>query len=102
MSEKVPEQRTILSYLEVATIALAMSAAMVFGYDHFYAQKIRVLDLKAYLRTQKALLTSGEISEEQWRAGLDKVEWALDNEPANHLVVLKDVVLRNGDEIDFR
>ena len=102
MSEKVPEQRTILSYLEIATIALAMSAAMAFGYDHFYAQKIRVLDLKAYLRTQKALLTSNEISEEQLKAGLDKVEETLNNEPANHVVVLKDVVLRNGDEIDLR
>jgi len=102
LSEKVPEQRTILSYLEVATIALVMSAAMVFGYDHFYAQKIRVLDLKAYLRTQKALLTSNEISEEELKAGLDKVEEILNSEPANHVVVLKDVVLRNGDEIDLR
>ncbi|MHB8810648.1 MAG: hypothetical protein ACYC9M_11620 [Desulfobulbaceae bacterium] len=102
MSEQFSGRRTVWDYLEVAIIALAMSAAVAFGYDHFYAQKIRVLDLKAYLRTQKALLTSNEISEEQWRAGLDKVEETLNSEPANHVVVLKDVVLRNGDEIDLR
>jgi len=102
MSEQFSGRRTVWDYLEVAIIALVMSAAVAFGYDHLYAQKIRVLDLKAYLRTQKALLTSGEISEEQWRAGLDKVEELLNSEPANHVVVLKDVVLRNGDEIDLR
>lgn len=102
MSEQSSQRRTAWDYLEVAVIALAVSAVVAFGYDHFYAQKIRVLDLKAYLRSQKALMTSGEISEEQFRAGLDKVEKTLDGEPANHVVVLKDVVLRNGDEFDLR
>lgn len=101
MSEQ-SSQRKAWDYLEVAVIALAASAVVAFGYDHFYAQKIRVLDLKAYLRGQKALMTSGEISEEQFRAGLDKVEKTLDGEPLNHVVVLKDVVLHNGDEIDLR
>jgi hypothetical protein len=95
-------RRQAWDYLEVAVIALAISVAVAFGYDRLYAQKIRVLDLKAYLRSQKALMTSGEITEEQLRAGLDKVEKTLDGEPANHVVVLKDVVLRNGDEIDLR
>jgi len=102
MSEQFSGRRTVWDYLEVAIIALAMSSAVAFGYDRLYAQKIRVLDLKAYLRSQKALMTSGEITEEQLRAGLDKVEKTLDGEPANHVVVLKDVVLRNGDEIDLR
>jgi hypothetical protein len=61
-----------------------------------------VLDLKGYLRTQKALLSAGEISEEQWKAGLDRVEEVLNNEAANHVVVLKEVVLRNGEEIKLQ
>jgi len=102
LSEKISSQQTLSGYLGMAIIALAISMAVIFGYDKFFAQKVKVVDLKAYLRTQKALLTSGEINEEKWRAGLDRVEETLNSEPANHVVVLKDVVLRNGDEIDLR
>ncbi|MCK5232708.1 MAG: hypothetical protein KAR13_20710, partial [Desulfobulbaceae bacterium] len=69
------------------------------------AQKISVLDLKGYLRTQKALLTTGEITRQQWKAGLDSVEQALNREAAanpNHVIVLKEVVLRNGKEISIK
>lgn len=92
-------------YLEVIILALILSAAMVMGYDRMFAQKIRVLDLKGYLRTQKALLAAGEITEQQWTMKLDTVEQILNSEAAshpNHVIVLKDVVLRNGDEIRIK
>lgn len=92
-------------YLEVIVIALIMAAVAVIGYDRLVAQKISVLDLKGYLRTQKALLTTGEITRQQWKAGLDSVEQALNREAAanpNHVIVLKEVVLRNGKEISIK
>jgi len=101
------EQNTIKrsdgpGYLEVIVISLVVIATALFGYHRLIAPKIMVLDLKAYLRTQKALLTAGEIGEEQWKAGLDRVEEVLNNEAANHVVVLKEVVLRNGEEIKLQ
>jgi hypothetical protein len=101
------EQNTIKhsagpGYLEVIVIALVIITTALFGYHRLFAQKIMVLDLKGYLRTQKALLSAGEISEEQWKAGLDRVEAVLNNEAANHVVVLKEVVLRNGEEIKLQ
>jgi hypothetical protein len=89
-------------YLEVIVISLVVIAAALFGYHRLFAPKLMVLDLKGYLRTQKALLSAGEISEEQWKAGLDRVEETLNSQNANHVVVLKEVVLRNGEEIKLK
>jgi len=88
-------------YLEVICISLIAAALAVAGYDRMYAQKIKVLDLQGYLRTQKALLVAGEITEDQWTASLDRLEEVLNRESsvANHVIVLKEVVLKNGDEI---
>jgi len=89
-------------YLEVIVIALIMAVVALAGYDRLFAQKIKVLDLKGYLRTQKALLTAGEITTEQWKGKLDTVEQILNDEATchrNHVIILKDVVLRNGEEI---
>lgn len=92
-------------YLEVIIIAIMMAAFVVMGYDRFFAHKIQVLDLKRYLRTQKALLAAGEITQQQWKVKLDNLEQVLDAAAAgnkNHVIVLKDVVLRNGDEINIK
>lgn len=92
-------------YVEVIVIALLICIVVTVGYDRMFAQKIKVVDLKGYLRTQKALLAAGEISQQQWTVKLDTVEQILDNEAAahqNHVIVLKDAVLRNGEEISFK
>ncbi len=92
-------------YLEVIVIALLMAVVALAGYDRLFAQKIKVLDLKGYLRTQKALLTAGEITTEQWKGKLDTVEQILNDEAVrhrNHVIILKDVVLRNGKEIRIK
>jgi len=92
-------------YFEIIIITLIISALTIVGYDKILAQKIKVLDLKGYLRTQKALLTAGEITEQQWTTKLDAVEQTLNDEASshrNHVIVLKDVVLRNGDEINIK
>ena len=101
--QQKPSFRSGPGYLEVMIIALMVAAAAVLGYDRYIAQKIYALDLKGYLRTQKALLVAGEISEEEWKASLDTLEQSLNNAAANpaHIILLKDVVLRNGDEINI-
>jgi len=88
-------------YLEVIIISMMMAAGAVLAYDRMYAQKIKILDLKGYLRTQKALLVAGEINQDQWKSSLDKLEQSLNRGAvdSNHVVLLKEVVLRNGDEI---
>lgn len=91
-------------YLEVIIIALIVTVGAVAGYDRMFAQKIKVIDLKGYIRTQKALLMAGEINEDQWKANLDKIEQAVNKAAAdpNHIILLKEVVLENGDEISIK
>ena len=91
-------------YLEVMVLALLISCLALFGYDRFFAQKIKVIDLKGYIRAQSALLATGEITQEQWKADLDRVEQVLNREAADGktVIVLKEVVLRNGEEIDLK
>ncbi len=104
-SESEKSATTGPGYLEVIVIALLMAVVALASYDRLFAQKIKVLDLKGYLRTQKALLTAGEITTEQWKGKLDTVEQILNDEAVrhrNHVIILKDVVLRNGKEIRIK
>ncbi len=89
-------------YLEVLFIAHMVAMAALYGYDHFFANKVVALDIKGYLGEQKALLTTGKITEEQWKAGLDRLEQILQDQPANQMVILKEVVLKNGREITIK
>ena len=104
-SESEKSAPTGPGYIEVIVIALLMATVALVGYDRLCAQKIKVLDLKGYLRTQKALLTAGEITPTQWKEKLDTVEQILNDEAVRHrnqVIVLKDVVLRNGEEIRIK
>lgn len=81
-----------------------IAAVAVMGYDRIFAHKVKVLDLKKYLRTQRALLAAGEITQQQWKIGLDNLELVLDDAAGNknHVIILKEVVLRNGAEINVK
>lgn len=92
-------------YPAVVTIALTSAFIAAAGvtciYHHHFAQQIRVIDLKGYMRSQAALLSAGEIDKIQWQGNLDALEKRLQNQPANHVVILKEVVLKNGEELQI-
>ncbi|MDA8160115.1 MAG: hypothetical protein M0T76_05260 [Desulfobacteraceae bacterium] len=89
--------------LLTASVALLVSLLTATGvvaiYDRRYAQKIVTMDLKGYIQAQRDKAVNGTASDEELRRGLDAMEAALFAEPANHIVLMKDVVLRNAREI---
>ena len=95
--EKKP--KTTPGYLEIILITIFIVFGAIWGYDHFLAQKVLTFDLKGYLRQQTALIKAGEMTDEQFKSNLDRVEALLNAEKSNHVILLKDVVVRNGDEI---
>ena len=106
-SEKMesPERTSSPGYIETIIIVLLLLLLTLFGYDRMFAQKVVVVDLAGYLRTQKALLAAKEISVQQWKDNLDHVEKSLNDHAGNnpnHVVILKEVVLRNGREINVQ
>lgn len=80
-------------------VSLFTSIGIVIVYDQRYAQKIVSMDIKGYIRSQRDMVMRSEVTDEQLRKNIDAMETALLAEPANHTVLLKDVVLRNAREI---
>ena len=100
-----PERSNSPGYIETIVIVLLLLLLALFSYDRMFAQKVVVVDLAGYLRTQKALLAAKEISEQQWKDNLDHVEKSLNDHAGNnpnHVVILKEVILRNGQEINVQ
>ena len=103
MTPLVPEKQSVRpGYLEVLLIALAVTCITLFAYDRWFAPRVVAFELKGYLRTQKALLASGEITEAQWQQGLDRLEQVFRAQPPNRTILLKEVVLKNGREPELR
>ena len=103
MTPLVPGKQSVRpGYLEVLLIALVVAGITLFAYDRWFVPRVVVFDLKGYLRTQQALLASGEITEAQWQQGLDRLEQVFREQPPNRTILLKEVVLKNGREPELR
>ena len=103
MTPLVPEKQPVRpGYLEVLLIALVIAGITLFAYDRWFVPRVVAFDLKGYLRTQQALLASGEITEAQWQQGLDRLEQVFREQPPNRTILLKEVVLKNGREPELR
>ena len=103
MTPLIPGKQSVRpGYLEVLLIALAVTCIALFAYDRWFVPRVVAFDLKGYLRTQQALLANGEITEAQWQQGLDRLEQVFREQPPNHTILLKEVVLKNGREPELR
>ena len=103
MTPLVPGKQSVRpGYLEVVLIALAVAGMSLFAYDRWFVPQVVAFDLKGYLRTQQALLANGEITEAQWQQRLDRLEQVFREQPPNHTILLKEVVLKNDREPELR
>ena len=103
MTPLVPGKQSVRpGYLEVLLIALVVAGITLFAYDRWFVPRVVAFDLKGYLRTQQALLASGEITEAQWQQRLDRLEQVFREQPPNRTILLKEVVLKNGREPELR
>ena len=103
MTPLVPGKQSVRpGYLEVVLITLVVAGFTLFSYDRWFVDRVVAFDLKGYLRTQQALLASGEITEAQWRQRLDQLEQVFREQSPNRTILLKEVVLKNGREPELR
>lgn len=89
-------------YIEVIVIVLIIVTGALFGYDRYFAQKIKIVDMSGYFRQQKALIAAGELTESDFRANLNKMDALISqdaNSHKNQIYILKEVVLKNGNEL---
>ena len=87
--------------LIAALVGSATSTVAVGLYDRFYAQKVVAVDLKGFIQRQRDLLVEGKIEDQGLRDSFDRMEAVFDRIPANHVVILKEVVLRNGRDLQL-
>ena len=79
--------------------ALVVTIGAVWFYHSFFAPRIVTIDLQGYLNQQRTLVAEGKLTQEEWRNQLDAFDRQLASLPANHIVLQKGVVLRNGEEL---
>lgn len=100
-----PNSGSVPGFAQTALVALFVglaTATLAIGvYDRYFAQKIVAVDLKGYVQRQRDLLLAGKIDDEGIRRAFDRLETVLTEIPGNHVVILKEVVLRNGKDIEI-
>lgn len=86
-------------------LSIAVSAASIYIYDQYFAQKVVMIDILGYVDQQKQLYLSGKISEEEWRAIPDDIDRAMNKEIKAHkntVILIKDAVIRNARKIEIK
>jgi len=100
---QIPQNsRLTPGYIEVIVIALLIVGTAFWGYDRYFAQKIKFVDMSGYFRQQKALMAAGELTEVDFRDNLNKMEALISRDAdlnKNQIYILKEVVLKNGNEL---
>lgn len=99
------DNKLVPGYLEVIVIALIIVAAAFWSYDRYFAQKIKVVDMSSYFRQQKALIAAGELTEEEFKTNLLKLDTLISQDAElhkNQVYILKEIVLKNGEELPIK
>lgn len=77
-------------------ISVVSSAATLFVYDHWLAQKIVAVDMKGYITLQRYKYKDGKINDEDLRKAFDKLELVMNTIPKNRVVIMADTAIRNA------
>jgi hypothetical protein len=78
-------------------ISVVSSAATLFVYDHWLAQKIVAVDMKGYITLQRYKYKDGKINDEDLRKAFDKLELVMNTIPKNRVVIMADTAIRNAE-----
>jgi len=101
--KRIPQNtRLTPGYIEVIVIVLIIVIGAFYGYDRYFAQKIKIVDMSGHFRQQKALLAAGEITETDFKANLNMMDALISKDAdlhKNQVYILKEVVLKNGNEL---
>lgn len=67
---------------------LLLTAAAIFVYDVYFAQKVVVLDIEQIVTEQKRAFIEGKISEAELLATVDKIQDAIHKQNKNTVIIL--------------
>jgi hypothetical protein len=99
--KKIMLHGSFAHWLATVLIGAAISAAAVLTYDLFFAVKVVAVDLKGFIAQQRDLVLTKKITEEQFKANVDKFERMVFGIPENHVVIMGDAVVRNAPVVNI-
>ena len=103
--EKLKLEKGKLSLFKIIISAvfvnLVISLSCVTAYHHYFAPQIVAMDLRGYVQEQRNLFLTNKITKEQLRKSLDKFETVVTNLPKTYIVLSRDAVIRNVEEVQI-
>jgi hypothetical protein len=104
--EDKPENEKKFNYLVIILLNIVLTTASLFVYHNYIlkpqqSRSIVGIDIKGFLEKQKSGLVSGKISEEQFKANMDKFEAMVNDLGKRKVVLMSDVILRGAEIIDL-
>lgn len=85
----------IILNIIVSTLCISM-------YDHFYVQKIAVMDVNQYISHLKELYIKGTITDKELADAPQKVKAAMDAVGDNTIILVEEAVLNHGNHIKIK
>jgi len=103
--EDKPANGKKFNCLAIILLNVVVTAASLFVYHNFILKpqqdrEIVGIDIKGFLEKQKTGMVSGKISEEQFKANMDKLEATVNYLGRKKVVLMSDVILRGAEIVD--
>lgn len=94
------------NYLAIILINIVVTAASLFVYHNYIlkpqqSRDIVGIDIKGFLEKQKTGMVNGKISDEQFKANMDKLEATVNYLGKKKVVLMSDVILRGAEIVDL-
>ncbi|MGV8057567.1 MAG: hypothetical protein AB2L12_06050 [Smithellaceae bacterium] len=101
LKEKKPK------YILIIILNIIITLASLYVYHNYIlkpqqSQNIVGVDIKGFLEKQKAGMVNGKISEEQFKANMDKLEVMVNDLGKRKVVLMSDVILRGAEIVDIQ
>ena len=102
------ENKKSINIIIIVALNLIITTASLYIY-HYYIlkparnnQSIVGVDIKAFLENQKKGMVEGKITEEQFKANMDKLEATVNDLGKTKVVLMGDVILRGAQIVDVQ
>jgi len=102
------ENKKSINIIIIVALNLIITTASLYIYHYYILKPVRNnqiivgVDIKAFLENQKKGMVEGKITEEQFKANMDKLEATVNDLGKTKVVLMGDVILRGAQIVDVQ
>jgi hypothetical protein len=93
---KIGRKKLFLFWFMAVLMSAGISASSILVYDRHFATRIVAVDIKGFIAAQRDLYVQGKIDDAQLRQNIETLDRRIQEIPANVVVIMGDVVVRNA------